>query len=420
MSASLRSTARSEPVHLPNYDNLEAGEVDVRNKLLPVVDKRVLDEMEQAKKLAKAARNLDGFTDLLRDDLRRRMVKVADDIEKHLADLKERVTNLESFRSGERRAQDLLTKAKNTVEAVTSSEVPCKAALGAVRVAVSEKNTKSIAQVVAVLKPCTEALAKVRAEAEATKQAADLLANDANLKGLAADVSREIEAALDSVTKIEFFGTFFKRAQPSLEAPAWAPAAAVTDRRLADLVDTRLDLTTTPRQLGDTVSYRGSIRDEERGVDVVEGPLRSLTVVQNGASVRVSGSVVFVQPFDRAQNEDKFRAAPALTASLYYRCARNSGHVAPSGACAFWNVLSPGIGAQVATVVMGDLEKEPDTGERVAVSNETPHVTPALVGQLIGDLAQGGAGYDFQSARAYWFLGIGIQTMTDLGFDFQL
>jgi hypothetical protein len=420
--ASLRNGARAEPVHVPNYDALSAGSIDVKNKLVPIVDEAVIAELNQAKAASAAAGDLAGLLKLVETDANRRLDALVEHLQATLEELKGNIERLALLDSKKAQARDALAKAKATVDGAKVALESCGAVLDELKKANRSKPLAVVGKVTPGAKKCAADLKLVASSAQATKAELDKLANVAELKELRDQIQKEVvdltsekldPAALKAVLGLEGLAT-------NVQPAAWAEEADFRDRPLGAVVDTRVDLTTTTRAPGDYVTYQGLVRDRNADETVVEGPQRTLRVVNGGLHLDVSGALLFVQPMQRATNEDPFRAAPGLTAGFHIHCLRNAGEVAPTGLCALWNGLNPGLGAHVATLTLGKVRTDPTTGQRVAAAVETPHIGVAAVGQLFGDVVQAGGGYDFQAGRAYWFVGIGIQTLTALGFKFGI
>jgi hypothetical protein len=421
LRASLRDSARAEPVHLANYDALSAGTIDIKNKLVPVVDDAVHDELKQAQAASAAAGDLKGFSKLLEADAGRRVQALEDYLVATLSDLSTSVEELGAVKSANVKATELIKTSKATLDALKGVENSCAPLLEALKNGDKSKPIPLIAKLSPLVSPCTAALSGLAKSADATKAAAEKLANVQELRDLVTQVEHAVVGVISEKLNLNALEGVvgLQNLAPPLQAAQWANDADFRDVALAALVDTRIELPTTPRKPGDYLTYQGLVRDRKEDTTLVEGPQRSLRVVSTGLNLNVSGALLFVQPTTRVDNEDSFRAAPALTAAFHYHCRRNSGQTGPTGACALWNGFDPGLGAHAATLTLGKVTTDAE-GNRVASRVETPHVGVAAALQLFGDIAQAGAGYDFQSGRAYWFVGLGIQTLTKLGFNFGL
>jgi hypothetical protein len=422
MRASLGASARGEPIHLPNYDVLSAGAIDIKNKLIPVVDDKVRQEFEQAKAAAKAAKDLDGLIRVLEKDAEKRIDDLVGALDQILGSLKQRVEPLPELRSKSQQAAAALAKVKATVDAAQLAFASCGKLLEHARTADRSRPVTFASSLAPGAKDCIKELKTLGVSASDAHAEAVKLANVAGLEELGRKIQEEVKSVvtesltLDKVSAVVGLGDLAS----SVPAPVWAREADFRDQALGGLTDTRIDLIATPRETGDYVSYQGLVRDRSADSVLVEGPLRTLRVVTTGAQIKMSGTLLFVQPTRRASNEDPFRAAPAITGSLHYYWGRGAGETEPTGGAWLWNRLDPGIGVHASTLTLGKLRTDPTTGQNVAEAVETPHIGIAGVAQLFGDIAQAGGGYDFQAGRAYWFVGVGIQTLTKLGVDFEL
>jgi hypothetical protein len=412
--ASLRSGQLAVPVHVTNYDSIDVGPLDVRNKLVPAVDEKVQREMEQARKLAATVENLDGFTRLLEAQAKERVAQLVARLESLARDVAARIGKLQSVQSSAAAANTLVASVRALEVQGEASVQACKDAVEGIQAVAGGPSSTLVSAALAAAKGCAGQLKTLGKLAAATRDGARALANRAALRGLVDEVTREAEGLLDLDASVSGLTRVLGLAKKPLATPAWGRDSQFQDRRVGEIVDGRVDLTRTERDVGDHLTFQGLLLSSSNGTVLVEGPPRDLEVVQNGLQLNVSGALLFLSPFDRADNEDDFRALPALSGAFHFRCSRDGGAPEPHGACALWNFIDPGLGASIVTVTLGKVQG--GAAEGVA----TPHPSPALVGRLFGDVVQGGVGYDFMSSRAYWFVGLGIQTLTDLGFTSDL
>jgi hypothetical protein len=338
-----------------------------------------------------------------------------------VAQLKKAIEQLDAVKSTNAKATELLAKSKATVEALKASQKACEPVLEAIRKADLSRPIPLVGKLAPRVSDCSKALAELAKKAGETKAQATKLADTAELRELLQQVEQALATSAGEALDTEALAAVLNL--QGLVAPMkdaqWADSADFRDAPLGALVDTRIELPTTPRKVGDYVTYQGQLRDRKEDAALLEGPQRSLKVVSTGLRLNVSGSLIFVQPTARADNEDPFRAAPALTAAFHYYCGRKAGQTSPTGGCALWNGFNPGLGIHAATITLGKVTTDA-AGNENARRVETPHVGVAGVAQLFGDVLQAGAGYDFQAGRAYWCIGLGIQTLTKLGFDFGI
>lgn len=181
-----------------------------------------------------------------------------------------------------------------------------------------------------------------------------------------------------------------------------------TDRTLAEISNTAIQLTRTGRAPDDVVFYRAAL--VSGGVPVEVGLDHTLRVVQAGLRLDVSAAVEFLRPRSSRPGDEPFRPAPAITAALHYHDWRGSHHHAGNRV---WNFLDPGLGIHLAYPDLGVARRD----ERGVLIERDPAAEIGVGGvvQLFGDLLQVGYGYDLQVHRAYWYIGFGLQTLTDLG-----
>lgn len=174
---------------------------------------------------------------------------------------------------------------------------------------------------------------------------------------------------------------------------------------LAGIVNTAIQLTRTRREEGDALYYRPSIVGD--GVTLEAGVDQTFLVVQAGLRLDVSAALNFIRPMSLRDGEEQFRAGPAITATLHYRAWRQpGGHVGNR----LWNFLDPGVGVHLAYPDLGGMF-EADPAAEIGMGG---------VIQVFGDLFQVGYGYDLQVGRSYWYLGVGLHTLADLGISFPV
>jgi hypothetical protein len=176
----------------------------------------------------------------------------------------------------------------------------------------------------------------------------------------------------------------------------------MTDRPLRNILNPSVNLVLTRREPGDLVYHRSAVVVD--GVEVAQWTSTPMRVVTSGWHVNVSGSVVFVQAFETEPGDSSFPAAPAATAALHFHAPRGSGE---NRSHAFWNFLDPGLGMHFAYLDLGPKDDEDgDPGAEIGLGGTL---------QLFGDIVQGGVAYDLQVKRPYFFFGVGLQTLTELG-----
>jgi hypothetical protein len=196
--------------------------------------------------------------------------------------------------------------------------------------------------------------------------------------------------------------------QQRVPPPAWRNDH-FQDQPLTSTLDTAINLTrTNPRQDGDVVFYRPAIRKD--GAPALTGIEKALRIKKVGARIDVSAAVTFVHPHSLLVGEDRFRAAPGLTAALHYRNWRGPNE---NTGCAFWNFLDPGLGFHVISPDLG--QTRVDANGKIITQDPSAEIGVGGVVQLLGDLFQAGYGYDIQVNRAYWYFGFGLQRLIDLG-----
>jgi hypothetical protein len=190
------------------------------------------------------------------------------------------------------------------------------------------------------------------------------------------------------------------------DGPVFGETEQLKDRAYAEVADTSIELTRSARAGGDYVYYRAASVNSGTVTERWTGsPLR---VVTTGWHVNVSGSVVFVRALEPQEQDSEFPAAPAATATMHYGSQRRSNEQHGSR---FWNFVDPGLGLHVAYL---DLGPKISAGD-VAKDDPAMELGVGGVVQLFGDVLQGGVAYDLQTARPYWFFGLGLQTATNFG-----
>lgn len=413
MQASLMRANGPEFIHLDGYDDLPQGTARVINKL--AVPANLLATIQQADAAAKDVQDL--------QTLRNRVVAVgrkfvgdkARDLLQRLKSLSELQTLLDRVEkapwAATGAARKLLVAARDFAVEVApvlarcqpavdkiGSLAPsstsdgfgalrdCSAGIASAAAKLAEKGA-ALGEAVQSVPAAVKRDAKRAAALEGQTQS-DLEALDSKLRGLAL-------SELSSLSELLLRGPV--RGDPTFVAPERA-----TDRRLTELRDTRIDLVRTSRSPGDLVYFRSAVVVGGTEKSQVTGP--PLQLVADGWHIKVSASVVFVQAFEREAQDSSFPAVPAANASLHYHVPRAAGE---NRSGSFWNFLDPGLGLHVAYLDLGPKQAD----------EEDPATELGIGGtlQLFGDLVQGGAAYDLQVERPYFFVGLGLQTVTNFG-----
>jgi len=422
MQAALYNRDGEHALHLAGYDDLPEGELNVVNKLaIPTNLQAVLDETKSKtadlKDLKDALQKARAKAEEQAKNLRARLLKVAAELEKFPAKVVDDVKKAPWATPG--KGKELQANVESLAGLVTAALATCKDGFGQLR-SLEGASLPELARVVAnpasPVRACVQALSDRKLAA--TASAVPTNVNDLRQAILAdATLARTIgTAALNELQALpeklqvdatkELMGWWFA-VQGLGEGPVLGETEQLKDRAYAEVADTSIELTRSARAGGDYVYYRaasvnsGTVTERWTGA-----PLR---VVTTGWHVNVSGSVVFVRALKPQDQDSEFPAAPAATATMHYGSQRASNQQHGSR---FWNFVDPGLGLHVAYL---------DLGPKVSAQDTSPKADPAMelgvggVLQLFGDVLQGGVAYDLQTARPYWFFGIGLQTATNFG-----
>lgn len=404
MQASVIGKNGPEFVHLDGYDVLEPGSPRVIDKLaLPV---NLAATAAQARTAAADIQNL--------ATLRNRVVDLG---RKKAEDLLERLKNLEEL---EKIATSVEKAAWATQQQAKTVLADLKALTGALKVIVTRchpfveklgraRSSSAFAELGQSFGECSTAVR----DAKLPEKVAKLKASAKELvKTVEADVklAETIRADLEPLSKkleelalAELDGLLTLFGNPILlDDPSFASPEQMTDRPLRNILNPSVNLVLTRREPGDLVYHRSAVVVD--GVEVAQWTSTPMRVVTSGWHVNVSGSVVFVQAFETEPGDSSFPAAPAATAALHFHAPRGSGE---NRSHAFWNFLDPGLGMHFAYLDLGPKDDEDgDPGAEIGLGGTL---------QLFGDIVQGGVAYDLQVKRPYFFFGVGLQTLTELG-----
>lgn len=285
-----------------------------------------------------------------------------------------------------------LARPEDTLKALADNVAPCRAAAGEVR----EEATR----VTQELRPAQAPRGGRRTPRSGLEEALEAIPSDADHATLdAAMVWAEL--ALAQIPASE--------ASPPPASDEGAGAAG------PPIQSTTIDLLRMEREAGDVLWYRPTltIKRGETVESKIEGAPVNMVLVRNGAQVRIAPAVFFVQPFELADDEPAFRPLPAVSTTLHARIPRLSGQPVPCNLCRAYNIVDPGIGIHMMVLSLGQLKE--DAAGRTTTTNNTFEIGMGGTVQLFGDIVQGGVGYDLQARRPYWFIGVGLQSLTDFG-----
>jgi hypothetical protein len=423
VQAVLYNRGSEHALHLPGYDDLPEGELNVINKLaiptnlLAVLDRTKANtaELEDLKDALNKAR---AKAEQRAKDVRVRLLKVAEQLEaipKIVDDAKK------SPWAGIERGKQLRKDLEELGGLVKTTLAACKAGFAQARsldgaslgelVRVTASSSSPLRQCLkALLESSSSIVQQAEALPSAVQELQQAIESDSELakkvggKALA-DLSA-LSAKLRADTALELM-SWWNAVQGLGDGPVFGETEHLKDRAYSDVADTSIELTRSARARGDYVYYRSaSVNSGTVTERFSSAPLR---VVTTGWHVNVSGSVVFVRALEHQAQDSDFPAAPAATAALHYGSRRGSNEQHGSR---FWNFVDPGIGLHMAYL---DLGPKASTGDTSTKSDPAMEFGVGGVVQLFGDVLQGGIAYDLQAARSYWFFGIGLQTATNFG-----
>lgn len=441
LEAGLSKDGASMPIHLDNYDELPEQALYVIRKLEPALATgdlrwqlqvaadlaRSLTHLMEAQEaldqqiLGPLERNLRQLRALLRDDL-----PALDMLQRSLAgrvgsspEGVRLMVALDVLRLTLRAVQDRCARAMRLLEEPAQAGLAPATGGGVARDAAAGDDARAQA-----LLDCASAIGEALAD--------DLPAMLAQVEDTAklllqrADVVPALRRELGDLNGLRRLIVVYDRAQEywgssftiilgtrhQLVDPT-EPRIEFIDRKASDIANTAIEITRTRREEGDVVHFRPSIVKD--GVPILVGLDRTFLVVRAGLRLDVSVSLNFIRPVSRREDEIGFRAAPAVTATLHYHAWREDGEHTGNR---LWNFLDPGLGVHLAYPDLGVTRLGPDN----IVEEYDPAAEIGVGGvlQLFGDLCQIGYGYDLQVGRAYWYLGIGLHTLTDLGISIPI
>jgi hypothetical protein len=420
------TSSRAGAIHLPNYDDIAEGTSTFVNKIALHVDDQTKQNFAAATQLSADLNKLIDQQGSLKAALQQVLVENARQAaaawenwaKQDLASINTLVGNLRTSVESDPDIQMVVSNAGALVREGQALKVACAGA-GATLQNVIE--THSISGDLGALTTCAQEvrhnLPNIRGAVKASAASAGaLLAKAAASPAFArtedqAAALQTVVHAKEALDNLERTWTTFAGAldlTPSLPPPAWRNDH-FQDRTLDSTLDTAIDITKiNPRQDGDPIFFRPALTKD--GSRVLTGVDKALRVRKEGARVDVSAAVTFVHPRSLLDGEDRFRAAPGLTAALHYRDWRAAGQ---NTGCQLWNFLDPGLGFHAIYPNLGHAQL--DATGKVVGKAPTAEIGVGGVAQLFGDLVQGGYGYDIQAGRAYWYVGFGLQRLIDLG-----
>lgn len=164
------------------------------------------------------------------------------------------------------------------------------------------------------------------------------------------------------------------------------------DIPMEQIQDTEIQINRTPRRDKDLIEFTAQLIKDD-GTISSEGS-RLFRVTKFGLHSNVSGNVIFVDRVSTppAEREVNFIAAPAVSYTFRYQTREES-----KGA-RVWNILNPGIGLNTALLNFQGSDIEVGIGATLS---------------LFGDVIQAGYGYNLQvdNDHEYIFVGIGLFEM---------
>lgn len=429
MQATLITSRGPEPVHLDGYDSMASGAPKIIEKL--AVPKDLSAKLKEARQAADELRDL--------ETTRRRIEEVA---EKRAGELRDRLSGIADDLDAVSKVLDRAQKAPWTTlkqgreplaamralaDRVRAVVEPCRAGfeqVASLRKAPSIQSVWAVADPESAIRRCMQQLVeeapKVRDEAVDVVGKAKAMrasaASDALLTKALTDQARadldEVIARAERTTLREavawwqsLSGAFNSAAK--LRGAEFGSPEQLTDRSYRSIADTTIDLVRTPRQQGDLVYHRSAIVVD--GSETTQWSSAPLRVVATGWHIDVSASVVFVRALEQQAGDSSYPAAPAATGAIHYRVPRAAG---ANRSGSFWNFLDPGLGLHLAYLDLGPKE---ESGATSAPSDPATELGVGVTVQLFGDVLQGGLAYDLQVERPYYFLGVGVQTLTAFG-----
>jgi hypothetical protein len=400
----------SVPIHVPGYDSLAEGNISVKDKLVPP-PAELAAALETQRALAEQKMTLNQLGDRIRTAVSERVASLRTHLEALVATADfGKLAELLKKHDGARTAAAALNDLHSAFALVRTE---CAPVLESVRSLGPAPAADRVIVAVARAVPCAAA---VRGAVDRSRQQVAILnAARPELLALLSDTSR---AQLDRLTSVlesadVVSGTLELLAEGDSIVPTaeWAPAEKYADRELGEIADTQIELVRTSREEGDHIFVQGMLVHAVDGTTLREFAGFRFRIVTAGASVTVSPAAIVVRSFRQASNQDRFRPAGAAVAALHFQMWRKDGDAHPKRGRALWNALNPGIGVHLATLSLGEVE---DDGTAKGSGIELG-VGATL--QLVGDLLQIGAGWDFQADRGYWYLGLGLHTLTRLGIE---
>lgn len=413
MQAQLTSDGKSAPIHLDNYDNYPDGTFSFVDKLSPqVTPTELAAQTAEANRLANKLEDIQGLRAALLDALRSGLEQLVSSLNQAVLDDEQQLKDAIQKIAGDALKLNEVKQLKSDIVTIHDAAIEIRSACAPIIDAVKRSAIKSVS--LSDGKKCVEAaLKKAPAIADAAKDGTtqiEALSKQAgqspsplgklldpvkavlNDSAVVTEVSARIENAKTTWNTISEFLGF---ASGPASAPVWTDDHQ-TDRVLAEITDTTIDLTRTARKDGDNVHFRPSLLDGDTSVLV--GETSVFRVRRMGTYLDVSAGVLFLDKKD--EHWGPYKAAPAVVAALHHTWRPET---CGSG---FLNAARPGIGLHFTYPrFQSDATFELGVGGSVL---------------LFGDLIQAGVGYDLQAQVSYWYVGFGLDTLAKLGVRFSL
>lgn len=372
LTAYLESGKQRTAVHLPCYDNLGAGEARGRDRmgldLSPEEMGRLQDQWQKTKDLAAAAEEV--RTE--QKELRTALEEQARSLAPNLGAVLDAAAALEAS-IHDIPIQEMLRETRDDLQALADAVEASAETLGD-SVAKRARNfpktwaprVEALGEVYAIVdevRELADAWKAVKAEqvldlAWRTSDLATRVSNvlkkvkgmtalndgktafrdvlDSNLRGLAAEAIAQVEGLVDEAANTRLSTNFDRLHKIWVAGQALAetiddfvgdlaqpveghiPSPHAFRIPVDDVKDTYIDLTRTPRQEGDRLSFRAELfrAGAEEPSDEMEA---SFEPEYFGWHARLSPSVVLVRPTSLANSEEQFAFAPALSWVHRYR-----------------------------------------------------------------------------------------------------
>lgn len=405
-------------LHVDNYDQLESqAERRIDKLAMPVspVSKGVAEQLQAASRLAAQVNELAddkiGLGKAIEEQLAARFNELLGQRSNVLRDA---VEELAAWAEWAANADELPAPVKTEVKRVQRAVQRVRDVLDACRqlrkLESSDLAPDSLLSRTGELYQCIDAVdAMLENAPEELQQGIARLGSQAvaKLPAAAENLKNEVKSAVAGSDAWKRVASFLGSQRGTVEKTVWKSAKLI-ERSVDELVDGRIELLRSEREVDDLIHVRASFVKQGKLAEV--GAAHSLRVVSGGLRVDVGPALVFLQPFERDDQGDSFRATPAITATLHYRSWRGSAEATGNQ---LWNFLDPGIGVHLAYPDMGVTERDA-TGNLVS-TDPTAEVGIGGTLHMFGDLVQIGVGYDLQVEASYWFVGLGLQRLTDFG-----